>query len=85
MKATFVCIVNRCNATVTWYKNDVKIRHSKKYLISSRAVDAKKEEHTLVITDMQPDDVAIISAKATLKGYDEDRTMAKLEFSPEGW
>lgn len=84
LKATFVCAVNKCNATVTWYKNGVKIRHSKKYLISSEPLDDKKQEHTLVIADMQPDDVSDISAKATLKGYADDKTTAKLEFSPEG-
>ena len=83
-KATFVCVVNIRKATVNWYKNDLKLRQSSKYLISSQPVGVNEQEHTLVIPDMRPDDGATISAKAAVKGCGEDKTTATLQFSPEG-
>ena len=81
--ATFICVVNRNAAVVTWYKNDLKLRPSTKYIMTNELV-TDGEQHTLVLRDMKPDDACTISAKATLKGYGQDKTTAKLDFSLEG-
>jgi len=83
-KATFVCILNKRNATLSWHKDDLKLRQSSKYSISSQPIGDSEQEHTLIINDMKPDDGAVITAKATLKGYEQEQSTAKLEFSREG-
>ena len=83
-KAMFVCVVNKRTAIVSWHKDDLKLRQSSKYFISSQPVGDTEQEHTLIINDMKPDDGAVITAKAVLKGYDEEKSTAKLDFSREG-
>ena len=83
-EATFVCVVNKRNAIVSWHRDDLKLRQSRKYMISTQPIGDSEQEHTLTVNDMKPDDGALFTCKAVLKGFGEEKTSAKLEFSPEG-